>query len=68
MERNDERRERADPNLDEHLEADLTGGGAVPPDLLGADVAEFDPEAGTPAALELAAIDLGELGPGAPAP
>lgn len=53
---------------DPALEGDLTGGGLLPPDILGIDVAEIDPDAGTPASLDIAGIDDGSIGWGGAEP
>jgi hypothetical protein len=58
---------KAEPE-DLPLEEDLTGGGLLPPGILGVDVAEIDPDAGTPASLEIAGIDDGSLGWGGAEP
>jgi hypothetical protein len=39
------------------LEGDLTGGGLLPPGILDVDVAEIDPDAGTPPSLDIAGVD-----------
>jgi hypothetical protein len=46
----------------------LSGGGLLPPGILGVDVAEIDPEAGTPASLDIVGVDDGSTGWGGAEP
>jgi hypothetical protein len=50
------RPKKAEPE-DIPLEEDLTGAGLLPPGILQVDVAEIDPEAGTPPSLDIAGVD-----------
>jgi hypothetical protein len=59
--------QKAEPE-DIPLEEDLTGGGLLPPGILGVDVAEIDSDAGTPASLDIAGIDDRSLGWGGAEP
>jgi hypothetical protein len=52
----DPRQKTAGPK-DVPLEEDLTGGGLLAPGILGVDVAEIHPEAGTPASLDIVGDD-----------
>jgi len=58
---------KAEPD-DIPLEEDLTGGGLLPPGLLQVDVAEIDPEAGTPPSLDIVGVDDHSTGWGAAEP
>ncbi len=61
-ERDDPRRPKTATPENPLLEEDLTGGGLLPPGMLGIDVAEVDPDAGTPASLDIVGVDDGSIG------